>query len=842
MGKARKTKPLVRSSRATKSKAKATANKTTRSAARQRGDHSRKRKPKVRGALEWLLPVMETAYTPLVPRGGARPKGPAMRMSSLRQQSSATLAPAAATMWRDALCAYKRRKAAAVVPAAMRPRSAAALRSPPTARDWLPLGPTVVVNGQTVGNQPVGGRVGGLAVAPGGALVYAASANGGVFRSRDGGTTWQSLMDHFNLDPTNFASTSTVCGAIAIDPADPNRVYVGTGEGDTYQVFQIRIAFALPAYRGIGPIRSDDGGGSWIPEASSPDLAGEAFFALAVDPTDRDNVIAATTKGLYQRVATAAGRFKWKQRKSGVYSSVVVCSSGGTTRFYAARWGDKQRHSGVFYSGDHGATWAPAGVGLPRRDVGRIAVGVQPNNPNLAYALIAKASNGGLFGLFRLDGVTKKWKRVKNVPNILPLQKGQSQGAYDLAIAIDLIDGDLVFLGGSRVNLFPLRPGSIWRCTITRTGSTYKVAKRRSIGTHAHCDIHTLVHTPGDPNELWCGCDGGVFLNRDVRGTGEFVSQNSDLACLCCNFIGQHPTDPNIIFTGLQDNGTARTASGPIWTHVLHGDGGYCVVNWANPNLVLVFKNGALYRSTTGGTSQSSWSSFKRFPWYTMTQPVVTPRYDAANPNNANLVAIGDGPTVLLSQDFAKTWPMRFKLPGDVPDNYVFALAFASRDRLFVGTTLGQVFRADRTGRKWAVTRLDDVAAGPLGLTGLISDVVVDWSDPTGCSMYVTFGGKGDSRRVWRFDGRRWQVRSGRGAHHLLDIEHNALALDWTAPNNLYVGADIGVWHSDDAGLNWKPFRNGLPECPVFDLQIHPTQRLLRAALHGRGVYEIALR
>ena len=726
-----------------------------------------------------------------------------------------------------------------VAPAGARP--AAALPSVPTARDWLPLGPTVVLNGQTIGNQPVGGRVGGLAIASGGALVYAASANGGVFRSRDGGTTWQSLMDRFDLDPTNFASASVVCGAIAIDQSDPNRIYVGTGEGDTYQLFQVRIAHALPAYRGVGPIRSDDGGATWIPEASSPDLAGQAFFALAVDPTNRENVIAGTTNGLYRRVSPAAGQFEWTQLRTGVYPSVVVCSLRGSTRFYAAQWADSQSPFSIFYSDDHGATWKPATTGLPTNDVGRIAIGVQPNNPDLAYAFIASQSTGGLLGLFRLNGVAANWKQVNNAPDVLPLQDGQSQGGYDLAIAVDPTDANLVFLGGSYANSDPW-PGSIWRCTIAAAGSTYKVTASQSIGTHAHSDVHTLVHTPGDPNELWCGCDGGVFINRAVRGTGQFVSQNNGLACLCCNFIGQHPTDPNVLFTGLQDNGTARTASGPIWTHVQGGDGGYCVINWANPNLVLVFANGTIYRSTTGGASESSWSSSKAFPWYTMTQPIVTPRYDPKNPGDANLVALGDGPTVLLSQDFGNTWPSQFTLPGGVPDNDVFALAFASRNRLFVGTTRGQVFQADRAGNSWKVSRLDDVAAGPLGLTGLISDVAVDWADPTLRSIYVTFGGIGDNRRVWRFDGSKWEVRSGTaGVTHLLDIEHNALAVDWTAPNNLYVGADIGVWHSADAGSNWNPLENGLPECPVFDLQIHPTQRLLRAALHGRGIFEISL-
>jgi hypothetical protein len=185
---------------------------------------------------------------------------------------------------------------------------------------------------------------------------------------------------------------------------------------------------------------------------------------------------------------------------------------------------------------------------------------------------------------------------------------------------------------------------------------------------------------------------------------------------------------------------------------------------------------------------------------------------------------------------------MTFTLPSLAAAGSVFAIAFASTSRLFVGTTTGQVFRADRSGSNWAVTRLDDVAAGPLGLQGLVSDIAVDWADATLASVYLTFGGKGDRRRVWRFDGNRWEPRSGAdGANGLLDVEHNALVVDRIAPDNLYVGADIGVWHSPDRGLNWFTMENGLPDAPVFDVQIHQTQRLLRAATHGRGIYEIPI-
>jgi len=643
-------------------------------------------------------------------------------------------------------------------------------------------------------------------------------------------------MDGFDLDPTSFASSSVICGAIGIDPADPNRIYVGSGEGDTLQLFRSRVVSALPAYRGVGMIRSDDGGTTWSAEVSTPDLAGEACFALAVDPANRENAIVGTTAGLYRRSGA-----QWKQLMPGVFSSVVVASSAGATRFYCAEWGQGGTPSRILYSEDGGDTWQAAGSGFPAIDAGRIALGVQSNSTTLAYALVARQSNGTLHGLYRLDDVSGKWKSVSGLPLVLAVNDGQSQGSYDLAIAVDPLDGNLVYLGGSYVEPAPY-PASIWRCAVRAAGGAYAVSQSASIGTHAHADVHSLTHTPGDPDELWCTCDGGVFLNRAPRQNGEFASQNDGLSCLCSNFLGQDPTDPNIIFTGLQDNGTARTAAGPIWTHVMGGDGGYCVVNWANPDEVLVYANGVVYRSSDGGKTTDGWSAVWNFGWATMTQPVVTPRYNPANPTDADRLAVGAGQDVYVSRDFADSWPSQFTLPGGAAAGDAFALAFASATRLFVGTTTGQVFRADLAGNTWNVTQLDNVAAGALPVSGLIADVAVDWADATGASLYVCFGGMGDARRVWRFDGTRWADRSGAdGATHLLDVEHNALAVDPAFPASLYVGTDIGVWSSSDGGLAWSPLENGLPDAPVFDLQIHPSQRLLRAALHGRGVYEIAL-
>jgi hypothetical protein len=84
-----------------------------------------------------------------------------------------------------------------------------------------------------------------------------------------------------------------------------------------------------------------------------------------------------------------------------------------------------------------------------------------------------------------------------------------------------------------------------------------------------------------------------------------------------------------------------------------------------------------------------------------------------------------------------------------------------------------------------------------------------------GASIYIAFGGTGDYRHVWHFDGSQWQQRSGPAAGSLdsfLDVQANAIAADPAQPAHLYVGADIGVWQSIDGGATWASFSEGLPD------------------------------
>jgi len=794
------------------------------------------------GPLGWLLPNREASYTKLLPKASAeaewnaaRAKAPVKRavgkkvgkkeFRSVFQpgRGEDVLAELPRDYWLKHMQEFQKRKANS-------PRRGLGARGVsggpgtpviPGTNNWIPLGPSVQARGSAVGRPAVSGRIPGIAIAPGGMRMYVATACGGVWRSDNGGVAWQSMMDGFDLNTNAFAATCLACGAIAIDPADPDRVYVGTGEGDTDFIFSDRLVEALPCYHGVGPIRSDDGGVTWVSEASNPSLAGYAFYQVAVDPADRDHCVAATSNGLYERISTG-GTYQWQQRRTGRHSSVVVTSNAGVTQWFAAAWGDE------VYTSMDGTTWNAIGTGFPS-SINRIALAVQPDNPNVLYAAV---SNGGLQSVQRLDGAAGAWRSISGIPNLCP----GSQADYDLAIAVDPNNANLIYLGGDYyddpANAYP---GSIFCCVIN-SGLPSLSMTTTMIGTTAHADDHVLIFTPGDSNALWVGSDGGLFLNTNPSGGGTFSPMNTGLATLCTSHFTQHPTEPAVMFVGLQDNGTAKYVGEEVWTEVEMSDGGYGIVNWNNPFSVMCYWDGSLYVASDGGIDFSSWS-YVNGGGATMEAPVVSAPYNPASPADANIVAFGAYDNVQISTDFGTSWPVSVPFPSsaDLP----YSMVAASTTRFFVGTSNGQVYRLDNTSGTWAFTRLDNVAAGPLPLSSLVSDITVDWSDASLSSIYICFGGSGDYRHVWYFNGTSWQARSGTSGSNtaLLDIEHNAIQLD-RSTGYLYVGADLGVWESTDSGNTWNPMANGLPDCAVFDLQFHPTERLLRACLHGRGLWE----
>ncbi len=725
--------------------------------------------------------------------------------------------------------------------------------SPPPANNWIPIGPSVLRQGQMPNRGAMAGRIAGLAVGNSGSRVYAASASGGVWRSDDGGLNWHSTMEAWDLDIEAHVSNSLACGAIAIDPADADRVYVGTGEA-AYSFIDAGSVVGTGAYFGIGPIRSDDGGANWHQEASSPSLQGSAFYALAVDPGNRERVAAATINGLYLRQETSpgSGTYQWNRQRTGIHTSVVAARSGGTTTFFAAQW------SGSVWRSTDGVTWTVAGSSFPTYNVGRIGLAVRPGNPDVVYALIHNLSTDLILGVWRLDGAATggTWRQVTGHPaDLFGPGYPYGQGSYDLAITIDPNNINRIYLGGSTkdAGLGAMNPdtwaGSVYRSIITSSGSgstlSYSMTNT-AIGSTVHADIHSLVPTPGNSNELWAGTDGGVFFTDTATGGATFESRNLGLSTLTMEYLAQHPTEDAVLFCGTQDNGSVRFTGEEAWLHMAPGDGGHTVVNWHDPYRVLVtYPSTRVRRFTDGGTRYNYTDVFlitsDKAMFYA---PLVGTPVNPAAPAEAERVAIGTT-RPWISDSFGGGWTSAGSSPGTSWGDRIKSMAFASYSKLYAGTMNGRVYRYTEGASGWSRTRIDDDGGLPWDYSLPVTDIAVDPADASGDSIYVTFGGlASDYRRVWYYDGTDWEQRSGPSDGHpnsLLDVQHNALVIDPANTDHLYVGADIGVWRSTDAGANWTPFAQGLPDAAVIDLKLHAGRRLLRASTYGRGVYERTL-
>lgn len=733
--------------------------------------------------------------------------------------------------------------------------------TPPPAENWVPIGPSITSRGQAPDNPGVAGRVARLAITSGATRIYAATANGGVWRSDDGGSTWNPTMEAWDLNPTTPTSDSLSCGAIAIDSADPDRVYVGTGEGDAQLPWQSDVKSM--AYFGVGPIRSDDGGQSWhSPEQTSSGpsgLAGQAFYGLAVDPANRERVIAATTDGLYCREPDGGGGFEWDQKQAGIFSSVVAARSGTKTTFYAAKWG------GSVIKSNDGSIWKTIGSGFPTSKVGRIGLTVQPSNPNTIYALVSTSDTHDTRGIWRYEAIDDTWRPVSNTfgrgPSQQPLLAGQ--GWYDLSIVVDPTNVNRVYVGGATAEATSASNQDRWssalyRCSVTQSGSgsgrSYSLVATRIGADVVHADIHDLVIDPNDNDSLWVASDGGVFFTDSATGSATFEHRNTGLANQTLNDIGQHPSEDAVLFAGSQDQGGVRYTGEEDWLHMAPGDSGFVVVNWANPYKVLVAypwkptatanynsimrfsDGGSRYNYTEVGLSHQDSSLF----YY----PLVGTPPNPKSPGEANRVAFGTT-RPWVSDQFGGGW----KGLSDTGAR-IKSMAFASHDRLYVGNWSGEVYRYDESSSGWTTTQID-TKGGNNTIANInlpVTDIAVDPADSSGNSIYVTLGGVNTGMieydRVWHFNGSQWKPRGGLSAApsgSLLDVQHNAIAVDPNNTDHIYVGADIGVWESTDGGQTWSVYSEGLPDAAVLDLRIQTDPRhkpLLRASTHGRGVYE----
>jgi photosystem II stability/assembly factor-like uncharacterized protein len=653
---------------------------------------------------------------------------------------------------------------------------------------WSPIGPFSIPHGQTYGQTKpsVSGRISCIAIDPKTAgHMLVGSASGGIWETKDDGASWracQSADEKFEFP--------MAIGAIAFHPDKPQTVYAGTGEGNSLSDF------------GVGLWKSSDGGTTWS-EWVRGSFVGQGFYAIVIDPLDPDHMLAATTGGLFEISKKAP---TWKALRGdrcwdvSMHPAVKGDPNSTKEAFLATQ-------DGLFRSTDGGSSW-PAKVDLPDAPASfeRLAVCHARFNGDVVYAFSKDSS--GEPALWRRSAAKGPFERLFCPPGI-----DTRQIDYDWFVSTTPNDPNIVYLGAK----------SLWRGQSDQDDTwSWANISSRPYGDSIHPDQHAIAFGAG--RSVYVGNDGGVFKSPD--GGDSWNSLNKGLCITHFEYIAQHPQYDAWLLGGTQDNGTLRYEGGEVWYQVAVGDGGECAINESYPSTVFhCFYNMTLERSLTGGGAGS---------WTEISMNVPTDYRSLFYPP---MEVYGDlvvqaGQSVFVSTDTGTTFK-ELELPQDA--GMATALWLAGPFKFFVGTNSGDVFRFDWAGNGWL-----DPQTLKQPRAGNISSVRGDPRNPG--RLWVTYTDLwGLMPTVYRSDngGQDW-IPCMNGLPY---VAANIIEINSSEPDTVYVGTDVGVWHSIDAGKDckWILFSNGLPNAAIGDLLFHAETGLLRAATRSRGVWEVSV-
>jgi photosystem II stability/assembly factor-like uncharacterized protein len=634
---------------------------------------------------------------------------------------------------------------------------------------WFSLGPTNFA-----------GRMLAIAFDPDDpSVVYGGSASGGLWKSEDGGITWTPMTDEL---PT------LAVGGVAVSPADPDVVVIGTGEG-TYNGDRVS---------GVGILRSTDAGVTWgTTNVTFAPVGGHGFHFVEAWPLS-GTMLAGATNGLYR--STDAGA-TWTLVAGGGSYFDAKWKPGDASRVYAVYGDCFCGAAGVKVSTDDGLTWAVAGSGQPAgASIGKSKLAVSAAAPGTVYVIYVDTADGGLLGVYRStdDGAT--WSLRSTTPEI-----PGGQGWYNLSLAADPDNADRIIAGG--IYIYASTDGGASWVGITGGG--------------LHVDHHAIAYEPGSASTVWVGTDGGFW--RSTADGANWQGRNDALITyqfydICVN---NNASTPYYVMGGTQDNGTDKWSGTTTWSDGLFADGMVCNISPNNGTAVYAeIQNGVHYRNVTSGAG--AWTDING--GITGAGLWVTPVDQDQTDGRHLYTSTSDG--IFRTTDRGGTWT-------NVAAHIASWISFHPLDGDVVWSVEGfeRPRRTTDDGGTWTTT----AAYGfPTGWATKILAHPVD-----AASALVTFSGYavGIAHVARTTDaGASWTNVTG----DLPSIPVNTIVVDPDQTGEWYVGTDVGVWKSTDGGTTWLPVdAAGLPNVVVTDLEISRPERKLVAGTYGRGLWEL---
>jgi photosystem II stability/assembly factor-like uncharacterized protein len=657
---------------------------------------------------------------------------------------------------------------------------------------WQPLGPAAIpIYGTSTG------RMSAIAVHPTNSnILYVGGAQGGVWKTVDGGSTWTPLTDR---------ECSLAMGSIAIDPINPQIVYAGTGEQH----------FSGDSYYGCGVLRSTDGGASWTRlGAGVLGAPGSGRISrVVIAPSTAGNpatttVFAASDLGLFR---STDGGGTWTEVLAGTLGCAgqeVVCSTNDLvvhptddSILYAAVFS-----RGVFKSADRGSTWVPLPNGFPTFAVGRINIAIAPAAPETVYAAVENMNTGGLLGIWRTSDGGAGWT---------PLAAGNAscrgQCWYDMYVAVHPANPSTVYFGG------------VYLYRSLDAGASFEI-----IGGNIHVDQHLMAFDPRDPQTVYAANDGGIYRSTDGGTTWTSLNNGLELTQFY-EGISLHPSDQTVVLGGTQDNCTLQYAGQPMWLPVLCSfDGGFTAIDRDDPNVRY---------AETQWVRNSGYSGPRRSDggYYSLKINGISPLDPALfipplvmDPTSSSTLYFGTY-RLYRTTDRGESWsPIMPNLTGG---SRLSAIAPAPSDSrvIYVGEETGLLLVTADGGTTW-----EERSSGVP--SRFIEDIAVDRADSR--TVYAVVSGFGTGHVFRTSDaGITWEDRSG----NLPDVPVNAIVLDPANRDFVMVGTDVGVFISSDGGGSWTALDQGMPNVAVIDIAYNPATAALIAATHGRGMFQLQL-
>ncbi len=698
---------------------------------------------------------------------------------------------------------------------------------------WKPIGPSPITGGREDN-----GLVTAIATHPSDPdIVYIGTADGGVWKTGDSGSTWQALFD----EELCLAIGAPNC--VAIDPSDTDILYVGTSSRVPVSVQQR-----------VGIFKSLDGGSSWVllgsgypdgNDGNANDFANRNVNSIIVDPANSQVVYTATSNGVW--VSTDGGQ-NWVRGNGTAGFDARSLELDLTTPVGARILYAGMSRQGVFQSTDGGANWAaimtsatPAvaavlGGGVVMGQVlARLAPATSPpaaGGIQVLYAVIAHNTRGSTpdpIAIFMSNDQGATWTQQAAAG----AAAATTFAGYCMTLAVD-----------------PASPGDgandiLYWGTQNQVRSTDSGANFSNISNGLHADTHAWgFFQPPAPatTTIYCGNDGGIFRSTDDGANWTALNSGGFQTTLIYNMDIKPGAAGDVTVAGFQDNGHKRTDGALGWTSIGGADGWDIVYDGVTADRLLLTRNSSnpatrVVRSTDDGGSTGDVT-----PWAAgSADDAFYLASLAADPTNDGVFYVASNANIWQSLDGGTTWRAIFPI----------ASGFVT-PRIAVSTTNGNNVVVSSGNQVFVSTNAMAATVGlPNGVTFTnitrnlpgrnVTRSTFDPNDETAIfCVQGGFAGGGTPGHVFRttIGGTQWADISPD-----VDVPFGAIALDGDeTPSTIYAGCDLGVLRSVDRGNTWYVLDDlHFPNAPVTDLVIGRGSNILRAATYGRGVFEFAM-